>query len=197
MVTKTDNSSVDLKLGIRRWVASQIDGWSVLDLYCGASGEMYKGIWHKAHRYFGTDKYSPHSLAPTARMSAEMATQSLNLDEFNIFDVDCYASPWIVARRILRRRGPGRFGLILTNGESRGLRNGTTNEIVRVTLGVSGLSDLRLLGRYQELVNGLMIRSLGEINGIRLTRGAWSTLRKVAGNEMYYIGLIVDKSGEV
>lgn len=188
----TDNSNVALKLAVREWVGERIPRpWAVLNLYCGEQGEMYRGIWARAETYFGVDKYRPHKLANTARMSAELASQRLNLDAYNIYDVDCYSSPWAVARRILLRRGPGRFGLILTDGEERGFKNGNSNEIVRSTLGISHLSDLRLLTRYSDLVINLMLRSLLEMPGIHFLEGIRGTVRKA--NTMRYIGLILDK----
>lgn len=192
----TDNSSVELKLAVREWVASRVaQPWHVLDLYCGCNGEMYQGIWSRAEVYFGVDKFNPHKLANTARMSAEVASQRFDLDRYNIFDVDCYASPWAVARRILLRRGAGAFGIILTNGEERGFKNGNSNELVRATLGLSGFSDLRLLVRYSDLVIDLMIRSLLEIPGIRFVAGIKGTVHKT--NSMRYIGLVLDKLCDV
>jgi len=190
MTRQTDNSNEALKLTVRQWLAEQFDTWRVLDLYCGKNGRMYRGIWSQAEDYFGVDKYTPHQLAPTARMSAERASQQLDLDRYNLFDVDCYSSPWVVARTILHRRGPGRFGLVMTSGEDRGLRNGHANEIIRRSIGASGLSDYRLLVRYRELVIGLMLRSLGEIKGVQLLRA----VKAETDRHIQYIGLIVEKT---
>lgn len=188
--TKTDNSDERLKLDVRRWLAEQFDVWRVLDLYCGEQGRMYQGLGHRASDYFGVDKFRPHKLAATVKMSAERASQQLRLDDYNLFDVDCYASPWVVARTICRRRGPGRFGLALTSGEERGLKNGHSSEIIRRTIGASGLSDYRLLGRYQETIIGLMLRSLGELPGIALSRAA----KAETGRHIVYLGVVVEKN---
>jgi hypothetical protein len=186
----TDNTNEEMKLAVRRWLGRRVDGWRVLDLYCGEQGRMYQGIWSEAIRYFGVDKYRPHNLAPTARMSAEKASQQMNLADWNLFDVDCYSSPWAVARMICKRRPPGRYGMALTSGEARGLRGGDSNEIIRTTIGASAISDLRLLGRYQDLIIKLMIRSLGEMPGVTLQQAAMAkTARGIV-----YIGLIMDKA---
>lgn len=185
----TDNSNEALKLEVREWLASHFDEWRVLDLYCGEQGRMYQGIWSRAAEYFGVDKFRPHKLAVTARMSAERAAQQLRLDDYNLYDLDCYDSPWGVARTILRRRGPGRFGLAMTSGEERGLKNGHSNEIIRRTIGASGLSDLRLLGRYQDLVVGLMLRSLAELPGVQLVAAA----KAETARHIIYLGGVFDK----
>ncbi len=189
----TDNSEERLKLAVRRWLADQFDDWRVLDLYCGEEGRMYQGVWSEASSYFGVDKFRPHSLATTVKMSAERASQQLRLDDYNLFDVDCYASPWAVARTICRRRGPGCFGLAMTSGEERGLKNGHSSEIIRRTIGASGLSDYRLLGRYQDMVIGLMLRSLGEIPGTTLCRAA----KAKTARHIVYLGVVVEKSCSV
>lgn len=191
---KTDNSNLGLKVAVREWVLERLGepaDLAVLDLYCGERGEMYKAVWHRAGIYLGVDKNKNHKLARTMRATAELAVQELNLDPFNIFDLDCYDSPWIVARRILRRRGPGRFGLVLTSGETRGMKPGHCNEIIRATLGLGTLSDLRLLIRYDDLVMDLMIASLADVAKIRLVSGIKGKLQKA--HAMYYFGLVVDK----
>ncbi len=188
----TDNSNVSLKLAVRRWVSERIARpWRVLDLYCGEVGAMYQGIWREAETYFGVDKFRPHKLATTARMSAEVASQRLDLGRYNIFDVDCYASPWAVARRVLLRRGPGRLALVLTDGEDRALKK-QGNEIIRATLGLGNLSDLRLLVRYRELVMGLMVRSLAEMPAVRFLGG----VKAETNTHVTYLGLLFDKQEE-
>lgn len=186
---QTDNSNETLKLEVRAWLLEQIQPAQVLDLFCGQAGRMWSGVWRSADSYFGVDKHSPHCLAQTVRMSAERAVKSLDLNRYNLFDIDTYSSPWLIARRICRRRGPGTFGLALTSGEFRGLENGHSNEIIRVSIGARGLSDYRLLGRYHDLVLRLMIRSLGEIPGTHLLR---CVVTKTARN-IAYLALTIDK----
>ena len=150
-MTSMDNSYLEGKLAVREWLLGVIgEPVHVLDLYCGAEGQMYRGVWSRAASYFGVDKNRPHNLAPTVRMSAERASASFDLDRYNCFDVDCYDSPWKVARRIIQRRGPGTFGMALTTGEQHGLMSGRGNEIIRATLGIRNLSDTRLFGRFWE-----------------------------------------------
>lgn len=190
MKQQTDNSNVALKVAVRRWALERMERpWHVLDLYCGKDGKMFRHVWQEADSYFGTDAKRPHNLAPTVKMTAERASQQLDLGRWNVFDLDCYDSPWVVARQVFRRRPAGRFIAILTSGEDRGLKGGTSNEIIRVTLGLSNLSDLRLLGRYGDLVTNLMIRSLIELPGVRLVAG----VQAKTSRNIRYIGLVVDK----
>ncbi len=194
--TKTDNSALELKTRVREWVVERLGmadaDLAVLDLYSGQHGEMYQVVWHRAGYYLGVDKNHPHKLARTIKASAELVVQQLDLAPFNVYDLDCYGEPWIVARRLLRKRSPGRFGLILTEGAARDLKSLTVSEIIRATIGMGGLQDSGLLIRYQDMVEGLMLRSLGELPGVALVSCLRGQLRKQ--NTMYYYGLIVDKA---
>jgi hypothetical protein len=193
---QTDNSAVDLKVQVREWVLARLglpdSELSVLDLYCGERGEMFQGVWRRAGSYLGCDKNHPHKLARTIKAPAELAVQQLPLDSFNCFDLDCYDSPWVVARRLLRRRAGGRFGLVLTSGEGRALKNGDCNEIIRATIGASKLSNLSLMIRYHELITGLMVASLAALPRVRLEAGIKGEVHKQ--NIVKYVGLIVDKA---
>jgi hypothetical protein len=190
MSVQTDNSNEALKLAVRRWVWERIPERRVLDLYCGKEGRMWEGIWQEADSYLGCDKFRPHGKATTLKMSAERAAQFLSLDDYTIFDVDCYSSPWVVARKILRRRGPGTFGLCLTVGEDKGLKD-EASEIIRVTTGIGSLARCHLLARFGDIVLGLMLKSMICIPGITAEQGIKATI--VKQNQMYYLGLIVSK----
>lgn len=190
----TDNSFTEGKIAVREWLLERVAAPSqVLDLYCGAEGQMYQGVWHKADSYFGVDKRGPHGLAPTCKMSAERAAGTFALDDYNLFDLDCYDSPWKVARRIIQRRGPGAFGMALTTGEQHGLMSGKGNEIIRATLGIRNLSDTRLFGRFWEDVILLMVRSLGEMECATLGPTMLITGKRTGGYWVHYAGITIDK----
>ena len=56
----TDNSFTEGKVAVREWLLAQVgEPANVLDLYCGAEGQMYQGVWCKAASYFGVDKRAP------------------------------------------------------------------------------------------------------------------------------------------
>lgn len=185
----TDHSRVDLKIAVRdrmlEWVA---EDRRVLDLYCG-TGRMYEEVWHQADSYFGVDAHKPHHLAATSKLSADAAVQMFELDEWNIYDIDCHGSPWKVARRICRKRGSGVFGLVMTSGEYRGFAGFGTNEMIRRSIGATGLSDYRLFKRHYFMIIGLMIRGLGEIDGISLLKG----VKAETARHIVYVGLLLDR----
>jgi len=195
----TDNSGLRQKIDIRRWLMGRISPpHRVLDLYCGSAGEMYRGCWSAADLYLGVDKRTPHALGRTIRLSAEEAVEAIDLDLFNIYDLDPYDSPWIVARRIIHRRGPGVFGMALTSGECHGMMSGRSNEVVRAILGIRNLSDTRLFGRYWHDVFHLLCKSLGEINGTRIISpiAVASSKPKSGAYWVSYAGIVLDKPSE-
>lgn len=189
---KTDVSDLSLKVAVRQWVIDRIRPASVLDLYCGRYGYMYQDVWYQASEYLGTDNNEPHDLAHTLKMSAERAVQDMDLDTFNIYDVDPYNSPWIVARRILRRRASGQFGLVLTSGEWRGLYGSHANEVIRATLGLTTISNLSLFCRQYETIMLLMVRSLVEMPGVTLDAGVYGM--HDIGNPIWYGALLLTKA---
>lgn len=148
-----DNSAIKLKKRIREkaFVYINPDNAKVLDLYCGL-GVMYKNVWYRAKSYFGVDKNKTHTYKPTARISAEKAVSNFDLDDFNIFDIDCYSCPWGVARKIAKTKLNENYILILTDGTTRGLINGKSNKFIRDGLNLNGITDVRFLGRYREYV---------------------------------------------
>lgn len=141
-----DNSSRFLrgKIKLRRGVLERINPSKVLDLF---SGNMWKHAWAAAHSYLGVDARTWRSDEPHRRlmMDAMEAVSTLDLSHYNIFDVDVYGDPWIVANEIMKRRvwAPGeRGGIIFTDGLS-----------MKIRLGGAPASQHELIGyRHHDLV---------------------------------------------
>ena len=114
------------KLALRNQVLSKVRPSRVLDLFSGR-GEMWRGAWHRADHYLGVDVRPWRSDEPHHRlvMSNAKAVAALNLQAYNIFDLDAYGEPWSIAVAIAKRRtwAPGELGaLVLTDGSSFKLR---------------------------------------------------------------------------
>jgi len=153
-----DNKSLSLKVAIREAILNRIEHPKVLDLYCGMTGEMYDRVWNRADEYLGCDKYNPHRKAKTARLSAETTIETIDIEMFNIFDLDCYSSPWAVANRIVEK-ATGRLGMVLTDGTWRAT-GGKMNEEMRRELGVGHFSITTLFKRYYHEVSLIMLKAL-------------------------------------
>ena len=164
--TRRDNheSSGAEKIQLRRNVLDVMgaDRVAVLDLFAG-TGAMHDAVWHQANCYVGCDlKWAEHQARVDYVCDNRRLLRTLNLDEFNVFDLDAYGSPWeqviIIAGRRRALAGPDdAIGLVLTDGAGMNARFGGINQTMASIAGVS--SDLRGAGK-QKNWKDLTIRAL-------------------------------------
>lgn len=99
----------------------------VLDAFCG-TGEMWSAVWRQADYYAGCDARDWDFTGPPRFVcNNEILLRSIDLGQFNVFDLDAYGSPWVAAHIIGARRkwGTGERGaLVLTDGSSMRTRFG-------------------------------------------------------------------------
>jgi len=119
---------------------------SVLDAFCGA-GDMFDAVWSVASQYAGCDQRDWDFTGPQ-RFVCDNVTllRSIDLQRFNIFDLDAYGSPWKAAAIIAVRRqwADGERGaLVLTDGSSMSTRYGVQISGIPVSRGAMGLAASR------------------------------------------------------
>jgi hypothetical protein len=142
---KTDNhpASREAKIELRTHVLEHVDPAHVFDAFCG-TGEMHRSVWKDAASYVGCDQRSWARTHPPRYVGAnQLVMRSIDLQRFNVFDLDAYGSPWEQVAILLGRRtwAPGeRGGLILTDGSSLKLRWGG---IPNAMAWVAGLDSTR------------------------------------------------------
>lgn len=132
---KTDNrpDSARSKLGLRQNVATELRRAGapvrVLETCCGIDGKM-SAAWTAADLLEGIDeKYRPWDRRRRFIGDALVVLRAIDLQRYNVFDVDPYGHPWPFLRR-LERRGwaAGEVGgLVITDGGSLNLRWGAQN----------------------------------------------------------------------
>jgi len=132
--SKIDNSMPELKAELRRRYLPEHA--RVLDLFCG-TGEMYRLAYQgNVDNYFGIDKDKIHDKS-ICRIQKNMNFVCNNsLDQFNVFDLDDYGSPWKLFYQILKRVKKGKYTFFLTDGLWLNLRI-PTNEHDRFFLSVN------------------------------------------------------------
>jgi hypothetical protein len=92
---KTDNRSMRCKLELRRWLLGEmgITDVKVLDACAGAGH-----IWEAMHEFVNVVQWVRSDLKPrqlgTLKLSALQAVHSLNVENFNVIDIDPYGEPW-------------------------------------------------------------------------------------------------------
>ena len=134
---KTDNAKINAKQGLRNNVLNFFDEKHVLEVFCG-SGEMYRDVWRVADTYTGIDIKKQFDERNTICGDAVKAVSTIDLDCFNIFDIDAYDSPYDVLNIVLSRyQGDAkRLAFILTDGINMDLKMG------RICKGLRSLLDV-------------------------------------------------------
>lgn len=122
MSAKTHNrpGALEAKAALRRHVLELVQPARVLDAYCGPIGEMHRAVWHGATSYVGIDQEWRREDART-RFVGDTCTilRAIDLNAFNVFDLDAFGSPWDAALIVAARRAwePGERGaVVFTDG---------------------------------------------------------------------------------
>lgn len=78
---------------------------AVLDAFCGERGEMHAAVWHAASYYAGID-IRWLSTDKRRRYVGDNKTfiKHIDLQRYNVFDIDAYGSPWEILEIVARRR---------------------------------------------------------------------------------------------
>lgn len=177
------------KRSLRRAVMAALGAVQVFDAFAG-SGRMHRDVYREAAFYVGCDLrwYFDERLAFVA--DNRRVLRAIDLDAFNLFDLDAYGSPWeqalIIAAR--RRVAPGeRIGICLTDGSMTKLKMGqlpnAMREIAHLHGDPSGLA--RVHGEILDrAIDGLAKR-------MRCTIEArWDAQGKTA-SRVRYVGLVL------
>lgn len=186
---KTNNAKTDAKKKIRQKVLSLIDNPSVLEVYCGA-GDMYYDVWHKANSYTGIDKLKFFDERRTICGDAIKAVSTINLDEFNIFDIDAYGSPYDVLKIIIERvpKNKKQYGFVITDGISMDLRLGRICKGVRHFTGIDFHVAKKAAILHDEFIKDTIRYIEKELSG---TAGSFIIANGRTGAAMKYYAFIV------
>lgn len=128
------------KAEIRLFVLECVPDAVVLDAFAG-SGVMYQRVWHKASEYIGCDRiWYPDDRLVYACDSRRLL-RALDLQRFNVFDLDSYGSPWehVVILAARRTASPGeKIGVCLTEGSGINLKFGGLPSALGQLTGIVG-----------------------------------------------------------
>lgn len=143
---KKDNSNEWLKAELRRKVLPK--DARVLDLFCG-TGEMYRRVYAgRARSYRGVDKAKVHDPALCTLINNTVFVSRHSMDDYNVYDLDDYGSPWRLLYLILRKRSPGQITVYLTDGLP--LRFKLTSRMEKMQSGIERIPrDMDIPGRFR------------------------------------------------
>ena len=159
---KTDNAQISAKEEIRKKILSEIENPCVLEVFCGA-GEMYQKVWRKADCYTGIDKRKFFDGRHTICGDAEKAIRVVDINKYNIFDIDAYGSPYNIISYIVQNRVfDGETAFVVTDGSAMDLRLG------RVSKGLRELSGIKnhVLKKASSIHDELILKVIENIENI-------------------------------
>lgn len=178
------------KVDIRQKMLGEIAAAHVLDAFAGA-GKMHREVWRAAASYTAIDQrwYKDQRLAYVA--DNRRVLRAIDLQRFNVFDLDAYGSPWeqalIIAAR--RRVAPGeRLAFALTDGSTLNLKMGGLPIAIRELAGFGAKVDGAL--RLQDEVFDRCLLGLANRLRCRLLL-RWEARGKTAAM-VRYLGVVLE-----
>lgn len=193
------NSSrgLDAKLELRRQVLALVNPAHVLECYAGP-GEMWGSVWRAAASCTGIDltwdrrDERRRFVGDTLRIM-----RAIELEPFNVFDIDAFGAPWPAFEVLVRRR---RFacgeliGLVVTDGSE-----------MRTKFGFLGAAQQRVLGaKSKRTIPGIENSDFLHAQTFRAacarigaTRRAWSASCWTGrgGGRMAYLAAVIEARG--
>lgn len=181
--------SLPAKIALRRQLLHAMSETRVFDAFAG-SGKMFHEVWKDAAEYAGCDFrwFIDDRMCYVA--DNRRVLRAIDLQAFNIFDLDAYGSPWeqalIIAER--RRVAPGEMiGFAITDGTRLNLKMGGLPLAMRHLAGfktkVAGGSRLQdeILSM---MISGLCRRLKAELISRNVAKGK-------TGSQVLYLTLLL------
>jgi hypothetical protein len=163
---------------------------------------MYQGAWRKAALWVGCDgrPWDPKTDPPRYQADNRRLFRCLDLSQFNVVDLDAYASPWeqLVILAARWKFAPGAKGaIVVTDGSNISMRMGglpralvqiVGNERLIPIPNAAAAHDLQLLAlRAWAAKTGLTVRRMWNATGTHSFRG-----EKKGGADMLYTAIVFE-----
>ena len=193
------NTSVIDKVKIRHHVLEKlgVDNPRILDAFC-AKGEMWRDAYGETDNYVGLDLEKFIDKRNTVICDNVRYLRQADLDQFDIFDLDAFGSPFeclaVIAHRIKWSRTK-RVGIVLTDGTG---VNSKFNAMNREFLGWIGASPhvkarVQMNDRENFIVGG-MLKAAKMCDAF--IEDVLVAFKNKGGAEMRYIGYIMRHAEE-
>ena len=188
---KTNNAKTNAKQILRESIFDNIRDARVLEVYCG-SGEMYNAVWNKAQKYTGIDKVKYFDERHTICGDAEKAIRLVDVNDYNVFDVDAYGSPYEILDFIVKKIDLNykKIGFVVTDGVNMDLKLGRVCKGLRHFIGY----DFHIAKRANVLhddfikivIDKIAEHLKGKIECLLIAQG-------VTGSSMRYYSFVVNR----
>ncbi len=188
---QVDNTDNGEKIEIRRRLLQALPAPSVLECFAG-EGKIYQQCYRDLP-YTGLDRKQINDARNIIAVDNRRYLRSADLEQFNLFDLDAYGSPWhqfliIIERRTFTVGEPVAFAL--TEGLDFKMRMSGLPSGMLKYVGLKRGMNIPMLHNHADFIRSLFITKLLRKTGLT-TQQAW-----IASNQrktMRYIGLIVCK----
>lgn len=190
---KVDNSATQHKAQLR--IRNLPKAPAVLDLFCGA-GQMYRLAYRdRAVLYYGIDKEKIHDPAICTLGDNLAFIQQNDIDQYNVFDLDDYGTPWKQLYLILKKLKRDEVTIFVTDGlVLRQKMDGTVSKFVSATEQVPRKMNIPGLNRWYVDIFATMLLDIEK-------RYGWRTIKAVYFHSdrrsVYYWALKMEKPPEV
>jgi len=164
----------------------------VLDLFCG-NGEMYNRAYKgRVEYYHGVDKKKIHNPKICTLTNNIVYITQNTLDDFNVFDLDDYGTPWKQLYLILKKLKRDEVTIFVTDGlVLRQKMDGTVSKFVSATEQIPRKMNIPGLNRWYVDIFATMLLDLEK-------RYNWKTVKaQYFHNErrtVYYWALKMEKA---
>ncbi len=188
-----NESALPWKIELRKKLITAMgpDNCNVFDAFAG-SGEMFKGVWHQAKSYAGCDLQFYRDEREMFCCDNKRVLRAVNLNRFNLFDLDAYGMPWEQAMIVAANRpvmAGEKIGFCFTDGGVQAARLNTgSNAFTQLT----GYSFQAGMSNDYERMHKIAVHRLGERMGCTVERH-WLLAGK--GKRMFYSTVIYAKPG--
>jgi hypothetical protein len=186
-------AAFDAKVRIRQLVLSAIPEPRVFDAFAGEGG-MFRAVWSQAKEYVGCDLEWRKDGRKMFVGDNRRVLRAVELERFNIFDLDAFGSPWEQAIIIADRRPVAAgelIGIVITEGVAMSLAG---NQMPMAMRELASLPGRNMVGqrRAAELVYERVIAGLAKRMGCKIER-RWEARGKT-GAHLRYTGLVLKGS---
>lgn len=180
-------SKVDLRKRVLEAVGAPA---RVFDAFAG-EGEMFRAVWRDATSYVGCDRRAFWDDRSAFVADNRRVLRAIDLQRFNIFDLDAYGSPWDQAIIVAARRHIApteRIGVVLTEVSGLALKMGNLTAAWRQMAGIKGPVAAGLFRAQDDVLNAMVV------NLARMMRCSvekrWQATGKT-GAAVRYVGLVL------
>ena len=167
-----NNSSVALKAELR--IRNLPEDPAVLDLFCG-TGQMYESAYKDlAVLYHGVDKEKIHDPEICTLADNLVFLKRENIDQYNVFDLDDYGSPWKQLYLILRKLNRPDATIFITDGIIMRMNvDGQITKFISATEGLPRKTNIPGLNRWYIDIFATMLLDLEKRYGWRVVKAVY------------------------